>query len=581
MKSYRKFGINRRALVAVVIAASPVAASQSAAKRFEGEMNVVMACDWEFLQPTLVAMHSARARSTGPINFLVFVFLSDDEVDRLNDMRGREHGIIGNTLLSGSKLGIDRNTTVTFVILRRDALRGAASDGRGSVLSLKMRLYGIWAGLYDNPDTCNGEQEGAAQIRAALWGYEHYLWLDSDLLVKGNLRVLYEECLEVGNPIITANFQAIGWTDTVERHCSITGNIGWVPTWLINQDPGRTVPSDPEGKLTVEEGECATCASGGVVFWNLVALKEKLDRKEMWKQRFGDRSKNGYSNAPRWWKRAIRQQISQINEGLQQVDVVRHITGTNDEVGLNRLQIIFHEIIARPDGRYCGVYDTELRPRAEIKLLQNDYVNARMGRIDIPSSGPALRGGKNPHPATYYFSSIWNCRASYVYELAGINVGQDTRIGHMREPTLKCIHEIANGRAKVIHWDGEVKPWEYAPIQYQTSPWLTEERKSNIEIFQTPSAARTRNRWTYGELRKKEAPGRLEMEWQEYRRRLLTNPQDEMARQFQALLQAISIVQTREWRNVCRKIDDDKQRELEEADRRRLRTREAGSRGSQ
>jgi hypothetical protein len=79
-----------------------------------------------------------------------------------------------------------------------------AGSSRGAMIDLKTSLYGLLVGLVD----C--KHDSTRRAKAAISNFRHYLWLDSDLLVRSDIQHLYRECLEIGNPIITANYQAIG-----------------------------------------------------------------------------------------------------------------------------------------------------------------------------------------------------------------------------------------------------------------------------------------------------------------------------------------------------------------------------------
>jgi hypothetical protein len=46
-----------------------------------------MACDWGYLQPTLVALHPVRINSRGAINFLILVYLDQDRARALQIAR--------------------------------------------------------------------------------------------------------------------------------------------------------------------------------------------------------------------------------------------------------------------------------------------------------------------------------------------------------------------------------------------------------------------------------------------------------------------------------------------------------------
>jgi hypothetical protein len=162
----------------------------------------------------------------------------------------------------------------------------------------------------------------------------------------------------------------------------------------------------------VAEGESAACANGGVVFWNLEALRNKLAHREAWADRYDELLREFPKFAPKWWWSPLASCAPRMRTAARARDVMWFLRGSSDdEVTMNRFQIIFHEVVARDDGHNYGPGDISQSPRGETKVDPQSYINEKTGAIILPKLTCASGEPGVPYPATYYFSSAWNCRA--------------------------------------------------------------------------------------------------------------------------------------------------------------------------
>jgi hypothetical protein len=88
---------------------------------------------------------------------------------------------------------------------------------------------------------------------------DHFLFLDSDILVVRDLAPLYRECLPIAQPIIGANlYSLLGGGDPICAYLS--GGVGWVDKRHV-----RMSPAWPKAVARI---------SGGVVFWHMRFFRE-------------------------------------------------------------------------------------------------------------------------------------------------------------------------------------------------------------------------------------------------------------------------------------------------------------------
>jgi hypothetical protein len=461
-------------------------------------MNFVMACDMSYLMQTLVAISTIRKHCQGQLHFLIFVRMDDQSFQQAcsvihhfgkaisNFTHELEPSVPSNSTqleqADDSLIYQDGNTRISIIQLDKTILEeikgmdpAVESNTAKYLVSLRMRFHALYCGSNENLSMAR------TQAYHALQAMKHFLWMDSDILVRNDLRGLYQECMNSGMSIASANFKffSCGQKPVARGMFTLQGGVGFVPLEKIDS-------RKPDEPILANSELATTCASGGIVFWDLSKIQTQVNMASA-------EAVQGLLRATEIRRFGLTEPFAPVLGGpfarferlvsrvTEPGDIMLHCFNICDEYTIDNYQLLF-----------------------PLKI-KTDRLNTVLPQERPPPD--FLAAGTDGNYATYYFSTEYNCRSCYVQfarkavkeliswlsrkdaalaEKAGRELNTTgltiTTGGHLEPllrqddgsgagPTytsggctmqdLRDLGKIALGDIAIIHWDREQKPWLY------------------------------------------------------------------------------------------------------------------------